>query len=193
MLGADTAGKDDIALAQAGDTTAFERIMRTYEQKVYNLALRMTGSEADAFDVAQDTFIRVYTSLKGFKGDSVFSTWLHRITTNIALDFLRKRKRRQDHEEPMETDPETGFPLHEVPDMRYSPETAMETTEFRDAVQEALLEISPDHRQILLLREISGLSYAEIADTLSLETGTVKSRIARAREQLRIKLQHLLS
>ena len=180
--------KRDVEKAQGGDMKAFERLVKRHEKQVYSVALRMTGNESDAFDLSQETFIRMFQSIKSFKGDCAFSTWLHRIATNICLDFLRKQKRRFANEEAWEIESEEKTASREVPDLRYSPETAMEKRQVQEAVQAALLTLSPEHRQVLLLREISGLSYAEISETLDMEVGTVKSRIARAREQLRIKL-----
>lgn len=172
-----------IQQAQAGDADAFERLVRLHEKRVYTLALRMTGDPSDAFDVSQDAFLRLYHSIGSYRGDSAFGTWLYRLTANVATDFLRKRARRQRHEAPLSAG-EDGW---DIPDPQ-TPERALEQSALRESLQDALSELSPEHRQILLLREIGGLSYGEIADALGVEAGTVKSRLARAREQMRLRL-----
>ena len=180
--------KTAIARARDGDIAAFERLVRLHETRVYTLALRMTGDPTDAFDVSQDAFLRLHGTLGSYRGESAFSTWLYRLTTNVALDFLRKRKRRASREIPMSAlggDGEAAPP--DIPDPD-TPERALERSVLRESLQEALDTLTPEHRQILLLREIGGLSYEEIAESLGLETGTVKSRLARAREQMRVQL-----
>jgi RNA polymerase sigma-70 factor (ECF subfamily) len=176
-----------IALAQDGDIAAFERLVRLYETRVYTLALRMTGEPSDAFDVSQDAFLRLHGSIGSYRGESAFSTWLYRLTTNVALDFLRKRKRRANREVPLSALGGGEASPTEIPDPD-TPERALERSTLREALQEALDSLTHEHRQILLLREIGGLSYEEIAAALDLEPGTVKSRLARAREQMRQKL-----
>lgn len=172
-----------MARAKRGDAAAFEQLVLDNQKQVYNLALRMVKNEDDAFDMAQEAFLRAYSSLENFRGDSKFSVWLHRMTSNICIDFLRKRRREntvslnfaggQDEAEELE-----------IPDGRFNPETELERRELRDRVTKGMDELSLEYRQILVLREISGLSYDEIASVLSLEAGTVKSRLFRARRQL---------
>jgi RNA polymerase sigma-70 factor (ECF subfamily) len=178
--------QDLIAQVQTGNHDAFERLIRLHEKRVYTIALRMTGDTEDAFDVSQDILLRVYSNIGMFKGESSFSTWLYRLATNVCLDFLRKRKRRRARETSLDGD--EGGEVRDMPDTRYTPEKAFEKLELREEIRRALDRISPEHRQILLLREISGLSYTEISKALGLEIGTVKSRIARAREQMRVLL-----
>ena len=173
-----------IARARDGDVAAFERLVRLYETRVYTLALRMTGDPTDAFDVSQDAFLRLHNTIGSYRGESSFATWLYRLTTNIALDFLRKRKRRDAHEVPLSA---LGDGDPDIPDPD-TPELALERSALRESLQDALDTLTPEHRQILLLREIGGLSYEEIAEALDLEPGTVKSRLARAREQMRTRL-----
>lgn len=166
-----------------GDVNAFEALVAAYEKNVYNLALRMTGNAQDAEDMAQEAFIKAYNSLPSFRGDSKFSVWLYRIVSNVCLDFLRRQNRRPTASLSVEDEDgeETQF---DVPDESQSPELLLERSLTRDAVQRGLLSLSGEQRQILLLREIQGLSYEEIAQALDLETGTVKSRIFRARKRL---------
>lgn len=167
----------------AGDTDAFEALVTAYQKQVYNLALRTVGNEEDAADMTQEAFLRAYRSLGSFRGDSKFSVWLYRLTTNICIDFLRSRGRRptvsltaaDEDEEPQELD---------VADDRFDPVQSLERAELRRAVQRGLASLPEDYRRILMLRELSGLSYAEIGQMLRLEEGTVKSRLFRARKKL---------
>ncbi|HHU22080.1 MAG TPA: sigma-70 family RNA polymerase sigma factor [Clostridiales bacterium] len=167
----------------AGETEQFEKLVLANQTGVYNLALRMVGNEEDAFDMAQEAFLRAYNSLEKFRGDSKFSVWLYRLTTNICIDFLRRRKRRQTVSITYISDDEENEEM-EIPDQRFSPETELERKELLAAVERGLQQLPHDYRQILVLRGINGLSYEEIGRVLSLEEGTVKSRIFRARKKL---------
>ena len=166
-----------------GNVNAFEKLVTEYEKNVYNLTLRMTGNAEDAADMTQECFLKAYNSLSAFRGDSKFSVWLYRIATNVCLDFLRSRNRRQTLSLSAEDDEGEEVQL-DVADESQSPELLLERGLTRDAVRRGLQSLPDDYRQILLLREIQGLSYEEIAETLSLEAGTVKSRIFRARKRL---------
>ena len=166
-----------------GDVNAFEGLVKEYEKNVYNLALRMTGDPEDAADMAQDAFIKAYSSLSSFRGDSKFSVWLFRIVSNLCLDFLRSRKRRPTVSLSVENDEGEDMEF-EIADESQSPETLLEQKLTREAVRCGLDSLPPEQRQILLLREIQGLSSEEIAQVLELESGTVKSRIFRARKRL---------
>lgn len=173
-----------IRLAKEGDEQAFEALVTAYERKVYNYALRSTGNEQDAMDITQEVFLRVFRSLSGFKEESSFSTWLYRITFNICIDFSRKNAKRNENSLSLDGEIADGKEL-ELPDERHAPEAAYDRKELREEIAGAILRLSEQHREVLVMREISGLSYAEIAEVLELEEGTVKSRIARARENLR--------
>ncbi len=173
--------------ASEGDRKAFESLVRSYEKKVYTLAYRMSHNPDDAFDLSQEIFLRVYKSLAFFKGESSFSTWLYRLASNTCLDHVRKEKRRR--EQPLTVHrPDGEEHSLEWPDIRYSPESEFEKNELRQAIASAMQSLSPEHRAILTLRDIQGLSYEEISEALSLQAGTVKSRLARARESLRAVL-----
>ena len=166
-----------------GDANAFEDIVREYERNVYNIALRMSGEREDALDISQEAFLKAYHSLRSFRGDSKFSVWLYRIVSNTCLDFLRERKRRA--EVPLvREDDEGGEAQTQIPDESLSPETLLERKLTREALRRGLESLPDDQRKILLLREIQGFSYEEIGSILSLESGTVKSRIFRARRKL---------
>ena len=166
-----------------GDTNAYEYLVKEYEKNVYNLALRMTGNSEDAYDMSQEAFIKAYNSLGSFRGDSKFSVWLYRIVSNVCLDFLRSRNRRATVSLSVENDDGEEVEL-DVADEASSPQLLLDRSLTRDAVRRGLQSLPPDHREILLLREIQGMSYDEIAETLDLEVGTVKSRIFRARKKL---------
>ena len=166
-----------------GDVNAFERLVTEYEKNVYNIALRMTGNSEDAADMTQEAFIKAYNSLGNFRGDSKFSVWLYRIVSNVCLDFLRSRTRKPTVSLSVEDDEGEEAQL-DVADESQSPELLLERSLTRDAVRRGLDQLAPDYRQILLLREIQGLSYEEISQTLALDLGTVKSRIFRARKKL---------
>ena len=168
---------------QRGDVNAFEDLVAAYEKNVYNLALRMTGNAQDAEDMAQEAFIKAYNSLFSFRGESKFSVWLYRIVSNVCLDFLRKKNKQSTVSLSMEDDDGEDSQL-DLPDLSQSPEELLEKKLTREAVQRGLAALPEDARQILLLREIQGLSYEEIGETLGLESGTVKSRIFRARKKL---------
>ena len=167
----------------AGDTNAFEQIVLAHQKNIYNLALKMVGNPDDAFDITQDAFLRAYNSLSGFHGDSKLSVWLYRLTSNICIDFLRKKKRRNEISLTVQDDDEEDQ-LLQIPDERFSPETEVERAEQREAIRTGLMQLPENDRQILVLRELNGLSYEEIAETLDLELGTVKSKLFRARKKL---------
>ena len=166
-----------------GDVNAFETLVKEYEKNVYNLALRMTGNSEDAADMSQEAFIKAYNSLSSFRGDSKFSVWLYRIVSNVCLDYLRSRTRKPTVSLSTENDDGEEVEL-DIADESQSPELLLDRSLTRDAVRRGLAALPPDHREILLLREIQGLSYEEIAAALDLEAGTVKSRIFRARKKL---------
>lgn len=178
--------EQEAAVIQAvldGDINAYELLVKEYEKNVYNLALRMVGNSDDAADMSQEAFIKAYNSLTSFRGDSKFSVWLYRIVSNVCLDYLRSRGRRQTVSLSTENDDGEDVEI-DIADETQSPERLLDRRLTRDAVRRGLAALPPEHRQILLLREIQGLSYDEIADALGIEAGTVKSRIFRARKKL---------
>jgi RNA polymerase sigma-70 factor (ECF subfamily) len=165
-----------IAQAKKGDADAFAFLVETYETSVYRLALRMCGNTHDAEEVAQEAFVAAWKGLPAFRGESKFSSWLYQLTTNACLDLLRREKRHR-----------AAVPLDEQAELsgEDTPPRAAENAELRDTLQAALQELSDDHRQIFLLRQMRQLSYDEIGALLGLESGTVKSRLSRAKKQLR--------
>ena len=174
-----------VAQARRGDESAFEALVTENEKRIYNLCRRLTGNQEDAAELTQEAFLNAWRGLGRFQGESSFSTWLYRLATNACIDFLRKEKRRQSLSMTVSLDDEEEARQVELPDERYAPEGALERAEARRAVAEGLKRLTLEHRQVLVMREIHGLSYAEIGQVLGLEEGTVKSRIARARGALR--------
>ncbi len=167
----------------AGETELFETLVREHQGRVYGLALRMVSEPMDAEDCAQEAFLKAFRSLAGFRFESSFSSWLYRLTSNVCLDFLRARRRRA--ETSLTADDDDGDELAlPIPDPADGPEALAEKAELRGQVRSALAKLPDDSRQVLLLRELCGLSYDEIADETGLELGTVKSRIFRARRRL---------
>ena len=169
-----------VQAAAGGDTEAFAQLVRTYENKIYSLAFRMCGSADDASDIAQEAFLAAWRGLPSFRGDSGFATWIYRLTSNAAIDYLRRQKKQRG--DMSLDDEELGL---DAVDTGPGPQDAAERTEVRSVVAAGLQELSEGHRQVLVLREIQGLSYEEIADVLEVDLGTVKSRISRARSALR--------
>lgn len=174
---------DLVSRAKSGDSAAFEELVVLHQNKIYTLCLRMSGNAEDALDLSQESFLRIYKALPFFKEQSSFSTWAYSIATNVCIDFTRKMKKRKTV--PLHVTDEHGEEvLREIPSNLYHPEQEYEKTQLREAIAAGLDSLSPEHREILILREISGLSYQEIGEVLDLESGTVKSRINRARIQL---------
>ncbi|WP_054693238.1 RNA polymerase sigma factor [Syntrophomonas palmitatica] len=173
-----------------GDTGSFEELVVQYQNKVYALAYRYMGNEDDAYDMAQEAFLKAFRSLRSFKGNSSFGTWLYRVTTNVCLDELRRRKRRiapLSLDEPLAT--QDGDEMEkEIADHSPGADILYEQKEFSQYIQSLLDEMKPEHKSAIVLRDVMELSYEEIAESLNCSLGTVKSRISRAREILRKKL-----
>lgn len=172
-----------LARAKKGEIAAFESLMTAYENRIYSLALRSTGSEQDAADITQEVFLRAWKNLDSFRGDSSLSTWLYRVTSNLCVDFARKKAAEG---MPTSIDDEES-PAADLADASRmaQPEAAAENSELREELQFALAQLSEEHRRVVLLRDVAGMTYTDIARTLGLEEGTVKSRLARARAGLR--------
>lgn len=172
--------------SKKGDREAFEHLVRLYENKVYTIAYRLMGNHADASDLAQDAFIKIYQALPNFRGDSSFSTWIYHITVNVCRDELRKRQRRPT----VSLDEPTGEnnTTYEIRSNAPGPEEMLDRSETQAMIQECLNNLSDDYRTILVMREIQDLAYEEIAELLGCSLGTVKSRLSRARQALKEKI-----
>ncbi|AGC67960.1 RNA polymerase sigma-H factor AlgU [Thermoclostridium stercorarium subsp. stercorarium DSM 8532] len=181
----DTAEKKLIELSVGGDVEAFETLIQSHQKKVYNIALRMTGNPEDAQELAQEAIVRAFTSIGKFRGDSSFSTWLYRITINICTDFLRKRNKVtliSMEQGAASNDNQQGLQIEEESP---GPDGLAEKKQLKKLVRDAMDALSEEHRQVLILRDILNLSYKEIANTLKVNEGTIKSRINRARAGLK--------
>jgi RNA polymerase sigma-70 factor (ECF subfamily) len=189
-------GEQDRALvdqARAGDVGAFEMLVRRHQGWVFTLALRMLGDRAEAEDMAQEIFLKAYRGLKRFKGASRFSTWLYAIASHHCLNQLEARRRR-----PLQHGRAGGRPDHaendppavvdRLADQAPRADVLLERTDLLRIVQTELANLTAEHRIILVLRDIQGLSYEEIAQALGLELGTVRSRLHRARMEMKARL-----
>jgi RNA polymerase sigma-70 factor (ECF subfamily) len=179
--------------AQTGDVRAFEALVRRYERWVFTLALRMVGDRADAEDIAQEVFLKAYRGLSGFRGGSRFSTWLYAIASHHCLNHLASRdvraRRAARVGNPAGADGETSTPaVDRVADDAPGPDAALERRDLRRMIQSALASLTEEHRIVLILRDIHGMSYDEIAENLGVELGTVRSRLHRARMELKTRL-----
>lgn len=171
-----------IDAARNGDQDAFESLVHLYEKRVFALTARMCRNPEDAAEAAQEAFLSAWQGLPFFRGESSFSTWLYRLASNACVDLLRREGRRRAAAGPSLNDEELDL---EVADNAPTPEEAAENRELREQIEAGLKALSPEHRQVLILRELHQLRYDEIAQALDLDVGTVKSRINRGRKQLR--------
>nr|WP_325297971.1 sigma-70 family RNA polymerase sigma factor [uncultured Dysosmobacter sp.] len=171
-----------IEAARQGDQDAFAQLVRLYEKRVFALTLRMCKNPEDAAEAAQEAFLAAWQGLRFFRGESSFSTWLYRLASNASVDLLRREGRHRAAAGPSLDDAELNL---DVPAPAASPQEQAERSELREQIEAGLAALPPDYRQVLILREIHQRTYDEIADILSLDLGTVKSRISRGRKQLR--------
>ena len=171
-----------IEAAKSGDQEAFGHLVALYEKRVFALTLRMCRNPADAEEAAQEAFLAAWQGLPFFRGDASFSTWLYRLASNACIDLLRREGRHSAAAGPSLNDEEA---VVEIPDSAPSPQILAERAELKEQIEAGLAALPADYRSVLLLREMHQRSYQEISEILSLDLGTVKSRINRGRKQLR--------
>lgn len=175
-----------------GDNKAFGKLVERYQKRVYALAFGILRNRDDAWDVAQEAFVKAYKNLGSFEGNSAFYTWLYRITYNLCLDLVRSKGRR-DMVELDEKKPRHEAALENEDSSRVEhPTAALDRKELAEVVQKAMTQLSEKHRAIIVLREIEGLSYEEMADVLKISKGTVMSRLFHARRNLQALLKPYL-
>jgi len=185
---------DDLALVQRarlGDADAFRALVVRYQRKVYAVALGIVRDADLAWDVAQDVFVRVHRGLEGFKGESAFATWIFRIATHVAIDSVRKERvtQRDDVDEVRETDLEGAGEGILATSLGSDPRETLLRHELAAKMEAALSTLPEKHRTILVLREIEGLSYEELAERLGIHKGTVMSRLFHARKKMQAALR----
>ena len=180
--------------AKRGDRQAFGRLVDEYKDKIYSYVSRMLGDPYEAEDVTQEAFVRAYRSLPRFRGASSFHTWLYRIASNLAIDVVRRRKRNDvsafSLDEPLESD--DGEYEREIADDTGGPAYATGTRETQVAVRRAIMYLPEKLRDVMILYELQGETYEDIAEILDVPLGTVKSRLFNARNQLKDRLQSLV-
>ncbi len=181
---------------QKGDQVAFRQLVERYQRKVYSLCFGMVHNREDALDLTQEAFVKVHRYLDQFQGDSSFYTWLYRIAANLAIDHLRreaKRRGQADYDDAIDhTQPDQGdFPLVS-PSATETPSRTLQRKELAQQIGKALDVLSHNHREILLLREVDGLSYTELAEVLKIHKGTVMSRLHHARRNFQAAIEDYL-
>lgn len=186
--GANRSETELIRASRTGDTNAFDHLVETHYRSVYNTAYRMLQTPSAASDATQATFVRVWEALSSFRGDASFSTWVYRITMNVCLDELRRRKNQPYSLTEEDEDGEIAGE-RDMPDYSDEPAGTTEQRELQEIVHEAIGRLSEDFRSVIVLYDIRGLSYQEISDALDIPLGTVKSRLNRARQALRDEME----
>lgn len=177
---------DCIAKVRGGDRTAYDTLVVRYQDRLFNTLARLTGSADDAMDIAQDAFVQAYTKIETFQGKAAFYTWLYRIAFNLAMSHGRRRR-------PLAVlDGDETTRIIEPASTTESPSAGLEAAEKVAAVQAAISCLAGDHRQVVVLREIEGCDYEQIAEILEIPIGTVRSRLFRARAQLKEKLASMV-
>ncbi|HEU4617688.1 MAG TPA: RNA polymerase sigma factor RpoE [Gammaproteobacteria bacterium] len=187
-------GASDLALikrVQQGDRSAFDLLVVKYQHKILKLVMRYVRDPSEAMDVAQEAFLKAYRAAPSFRGDSAFYTWLYRIAINTAKNYLVAAGRRPAHYDLDLQDPEQFEAFSKLRDLD-TPEGLALSDEIREAVNSAIADLPEDLRTAILLREIDGMSYEEIAQTMECPVGTVRSRIFRAREAIDKRIGALL-
>ncbi len=179
-----------------GDLAGFEKLVARYQNKIMGYVGRMTnGDREEAEDITQEAFIKAYRNLDSFRGQASFSTWLYKIATNLCIDRARTRKRRPQQayslDEPFDKEEDSGG--REIADLRFEPSKGVERDELRTLVRQTVSEMPEKQRQVLIMCDLQGMAYENIAETLDIPLGTVKSRIFHARADLARRLKPYMS
>jgi RNA polymerase sigma factor (sigma-70 family) len=174
-----------VQLAQNGDTKAFDELVVKYSPKLYGLVYHMTSNKDDAHDLLQDVFAKAYRSVSKFRGNSMFYTWIYSIATNMTLNFLKKRKRREassldDIDAGIQNDPAFIDVSHQS-----NPRRQININELQKKLNKAMMALSNDHRAVVIMFDIQGMAHADIGKILGISEGTVRSRLFYAHQQLR--------
>ena len=177
--------------AKQGNMEALEELLQRHEKIVYYIVLRTMGAGEDVKDISQEVFLKAYRNLSKFDGKSTFSTWIYRIAVNTCIDEMRKRKGKQTYSLDAELEQEDGNYQRQFADTADTPEQSLIRQELRQEVVTALEQLSPEHKTALVLREMQGFSYEEISEITQTPLGTVKSRISRAKIQLKEEILKL--
>jgi RNA polymerase sigma-70 factor (ECF subfamily) len=186
-----------VARLRENENEAYDELVRTHHAAIYGTAHRMLRDPGEAADVTQDVFVKVFRHIDSFRGESTLKTWIFRIELSEILNRVRWSRRRYLHRtvsiEEETREPAEGQAPMQLPATNPTPEDELELKEQERALQNALWKLSEEHRSVAILRDIQGFSYAEIADVLGISMGTVKSRLARARSELKKQLMPYLS
>jgi RNA polymerase sigma-70 factor, ECF subfamily len=188
---ADVSELDLVRRCQAGDTEAFDELVTRYRTRVFGMIYNMVHSEQDAWDLAQDSFLKAWKSIKRFRGRSSFYTWIYRIVVNVTIDWLRKKQIKgagtefDDASQLRQVDPGSKT----VPKTEALPYETMERDEIRVRIDKAIAQLSPEQRAVILMKEIEDMQYHEIAEALGCSIGTVMSRLFYARKKLQTLLR----
>lgn len=181
-----------VSLLKQGDEDAFSILVRQYQGRLFGIAYSITLEREESLDIVQDVFFKVWKNIRNFRGDASLSTWLRRITVNECLNWQRRWKRRfRRHHQPLERDDAGDYP--ELGTEDYQPEKLYQQKELEQILWEKMEALPEDARTVLVLKEVEGLSYDEIADTLHIKRGTVSSRLFYARKKLKEMLKEYLN
>ncbi len=183
-----------IARCREGDKKALARLVERYQRRAFAIAFGMLRDRESALDAAQEAFVKVFRNIKGFKGDSSFYTWFYRIVTNVCIDHCRRQARAKtvDYDDSYRRRDQSEFYSLSGSTRSMQPQAVYEQSELKEALNEAISKLTENHRTVILLREVEGMSYEDIAETMNCQVGTVMSRLHHARKNLQTALKPYL-